>query len=676
MHRTSVLILFTTVALAQFTSQNDAVAAESYKPLPPSGMAIDPEQRANLESRVEKLQARIDQAAKRSSDAEAWVPDVEVLVRAVRLALVQDLFYKKPEVEFATQLLDEAATRLERAQQNARGLPLLGLADEVLQDPQLLVAGFRSEIDDSVQPFGLVIPGGFDPASTDVRLDVWLHGRGDTKTEVAFLRERMTKVGLYSPSQTIVLHPFGRHCNAFKFAGETDVYESIQRVGSLVDVDKTRISVRGFSMGGAGCWHFAVHDPFRWFAVNPGAGFIDTIVYQGWTEKTPYPIDTNRRQLMNWYDVLPWVTNLKNTHTVAYSGELDKQRQAADRVVTTAREHGIAFPYVIGEQMGHKINPESAQQMESILNQWSSKPREQPRQEIDFVTYSLRYCEADWIRVTGLEEHWMPSRIRGRITDERSIELSTQRITRLEVDFRDSAWPLKPYRVNVRIDGEQFSIDDWDESPGIQCEFQKVNGTWSVVDQIDSSLRKRPGLQGPIDDAFCSRFVFVAPSRPAKHGVVQRWIDKEFQYAKKRWSRLMRGEVQVVSDTEVTPEHLKNCHLVCFGDFSSNQYLRGIANQLPVTWTREKLSLGSSEFNPSTHAAAFCFPNPRNPNRYVVVNSGMTFREFSNVSNSRQIPMLADWSILDVRQPSDGIFAAKVVADGFFDEQWRVKPAE
>ena len=138
----------------------------------------------------------------------------------------------------------------------------------------------------------------------------------------------------------------------------------------------------------------------------------------------------------------------------------------------------------------------------------------------------------------------------------------------------------------------------------------------------------------------------------------------------------MRGEVQDISDTEVTPEHLKNCHLICFGDFSSNQYLRGIAGQLPVTWTRDKLSLGLSQFDPSTHAAAFCFPNPRNPDRYVVVNSGMTYRDFSNVSNSRQIPMLADWSILDVRQPSDGIFPAKVVAEGFFDEQWSVKPAE
>ena len=55
----------------------------------------------------------------------------------------------------------------------------------------------------------------------------------------------------------------------------------------------------------------------------------------------------------------------------------------------------------------------------------------------------------------------------------------------------------------------------------------RSTGEWSVVEEIDSSLRKRPGLQGPIDDAFCERFVFVVPSRPAKHGVVQRWIDRE-----------------------------------------------------------------------------------------------------------------------------------------------------
>ena len=138
----------------------------------------------------------------------------------------------------------------------------------------------------------------------------------------------------------------------------------------------------------------------------------------------------------------------------------------------------------------------------------------------------------------------------------------------------------------------------------------------------------------------------------------------------------MRGDVRVVSDKEITEEHIKNCHLICFGDFGSNQYLRGISSQLPIKWTRDRLTVRSSEFDPSTHAAVFCFPNPHNPERYVVVNSGMTFREFSNVSNSRQIPMLTDWSVLDVSYPSDGIFAGDVVAGGFFDEQWMLKDEE
>ena len=136
----------------------------------------------------------------------------------------------------------------------------------------------------------------------------------------------------------------------------------------------------------------------------------------------------------------------------------------------------------------------------------------------------------------------------------------------------------------------------------------------------------------------------------------------------------MRGEVRVVRDTDLTPEQIDSCHLICFGDFGSNRYLAGLQSQLPIEWTSDTLRVGGREFDPSNHAAAFCFPNPRNPDRYIVVNSGMTFREFSNVSNSRQIAMLPDWAVLDVSPASDGIFAGDIVADGFFDEQWKLKP--
>ncbi|MEO1530428.1 MAG: hypothetical protein AAFX06_33990, partial [Planctomycetota bacterium] len=161
-----------------------------------------------------------------------------------------------------------------------------------------------------------------------------------------------------------------------------------------------------------------------------------------------------------------------------------------------------------------------------------------------------------------------------------------------------------------------------------------------------------------------------------RHGRVQRWISRETEYAQNRWRRLMRGDVQFVLDRDVTEEHIEKCHLICFGDYSSNRFLFRISEGLPIQWTREKLQVGSESFDPSSHAPAFCYPNPLNPNRYVVVNSGMTFREFSNVSNSRQIAMLPDWAVLDVTTEDDSIYAGAIQAQGFFDEEWKLPTAE
>jgi hypothetical protein len=186
--------------------------------------------------------------------------------------------------------------------------------------------------------------------------------------------------------------------------------------------------------------------------------------------------------------------------------------------------------------------------------------------------------------------------------------------------------------------------------------------------------RKRPGLQGPIDDAFYDRFLFVLPTRPSGNGVVERWVKREMEYAQKRWQRLMRGKIRVVKDIDLTDQQIANNHLICFGDFLGNQFLSRVSHQLPIVWTRDELKFGGKAYDPATHAAVMCYPNPENPGRYLVMNSGMTFREFSNVSNSRQIAMLPDWAIMKVDDEfDDHIFAGDVVDQGFFDEQWDVQ---
>ena len=152
------------------------------------------------------------------------------------------------EVAKAKALLKEGR---ERAEQLAAGKAPWATA------AGLVVRGYVSKIDGSVQPYGLVVPETIgDKNSGRHPLDIWFHGRNEAYTELNFIDERNHSRGQFTPPNTIVLHPYGRYCNASKFAGETDLFEAIKSVSERYAIDEDRICVRGFSMGGASTWHY------------------------------------------------------------------------------------------------------------------------------------------------------------------------------------------------------------------------------------------------------------------------------------------------------------------------------------------------------------------------------------------------------------------------------------
>ena len=62
---------------------------------------------------------------------------------------------------------------------------------------------------------------------------------------------------------------------------------------------------------------------------------------------------------------------------------------------------------------------------------------------------------------------------------------------------------------------------------------------------------------------------------------------------------------------------------------------------------------------------ALIYPNPLNPDRYVVLNSGFTFADAAPTSNALQIPELPDYAVFDLE-------TLRVADAGFFDEEWRL----
>jgi hypothetical protein len=196
--------------------------------VPPPGIAVPREERAELQRRVEELGGQIDQlrvAAAGKPGLMELLADVKIFHKAADWALTYDEFYRTNEFDLARRLLEQG---LDRAK------ALRGGKAPWMNATGLVVRGFVSRIDGSIQPYGLVVPPSWaSQPERSRRLDVWLHGRDDRLTELKFLAERQRSLGEFAPPDTFVLHPYGRYCNAFKFAGEVDVLEALEPYADL-----------------------------------------------------------------------------------------------------------------------------------------------------------------------------------------------------------------------------------------------------------------------------------------------------------------------------------------------------------------------------------------------------------------------------------------------------------
>ena len=234
--------------------------------------------------------------------------------------------------------------------------------------------------------------------------------------------------------------------------------------------------------------------------------------------------------------------------------------------------------------------------------------------------------------------------------------------------------PFDPSRkVTVTVDGQPVAAPGPMSDRSWTAHLRKAGGRWAVVQTAAAEgLRKRHGLQGPIDHAFMDSFLFVRPTGVAHSPAVAKWAEAELARAIVRWRGTFRGEARVKDDRDITDADIASSNLVLWGDTGSNAVLARIAAKLPIGWTTEAVTLGAARYPAATHAPVLIYPNPLNPKRYVVLNSGFTFREIANANNARQHAYLPDYAIVDISTPADERLPGKVVAAGFFDEQWRL----
>lgn len=129
---------------------------------------------------------------------------------------------------------------------------------------------YRSDLDDTLQPYVVYIPEDFDPAEKYPLL-VFLHGSASTEHNIIGMREGI-------PEGFIALGPKGRGpSNYYSWNNaQTDIAEAIQSVKANFPIDDDAIILTGFSMGGYGVYRTFYETPETYRALAVFAGFPKT----------------------------------------------------------------------------------------------------------------------------------------------------------------------------------------------------------------------------------------------------------------------------------------------------------------------------------------------------------------------------------------------------------------
>ncbi len=377
------------------------------------------------------LAGRVRALSAKHTDA-ALLADVDVYRKAAEWILrYPDEFYTKAYAANAIAALDKG---LARAKELEAGKPLWP------KQKGRLVRAYVSPVDGSVQPYGMIIPESY--SGRPARLDLVLHGRGATLNEVSFIAAHDGAQPVPEGQDFITVEIFGRTNNAYRWAGESDVFEALASVRRRYNIDPRRIVLRGFSMGGAGTWHIGLHYPGMWAATEAGAGFTETVKYAKQDDLPPY-----QQAMLHIYDAVDYALNAFDVPTVGYGGEIDAQLQASTNIREQLMREGFHFqsgPYqfvgtdlhaifLIGPNTPHRFHPDSKKISDAFINKAVEMADETPA-HLRFVTYTTRYDRCYWLTVEGLEKSYARAEVDAtRSADGKQFTATTKNVSELKL---------------------------------------------------------------------------------------------------------------------------------------------------------------------------------------------------------------------------------------------------
>ncbi len=619
--------------------------------------------------------ARLDRAlASLGSDAPPW------LGRGTR--------------ESATRLRDRLVrfvahgdADLEAERDEAREIDAVAKSLEAHVDPFAGRTGpmrraYRSPLDGALSEYGVYVPASYTPGTTrryplvvalhglngqPMEMIRWLFGGDDPKHD-GYWEDRHLAMAtppappLSPPLEAFILTPSGRGSTMYREQGEEDVLAALDEVLALYPIDLRKVTITGPSMGGIGSALVPLRHPDRFAAAEPLCGYHSYFVRH----------DVAGRPLRPWERFLAeersnafWAENGARLPLFIVHGTLDLPEANSGSLIE--RYETLKFDVTHEHpHLGHNVWQTTYENMKGV-NWLLGHTADVHPARIHFRTAEARDGDDAWLHVDELGAPNAWGDVEARVTGKGSVELTTRSVNALHLD-RDEKLLDPRGAVTVTVDGARLAFAE-----GAPLALHREGSAWVAGERPAGKTVKRGLLAGPFRDVYRVPLLFV-------YGASDPLDARVNEEVARAWASVHPGidvSYEVVSDVDFLARGDKLANdraLFLVGNARTNRVVAALEADLPVHIEGGAVVVGGQRLRGREAGAAFVYPNPKRPDRYVAVVEGV---DATGTLRSLSLPdLIPDFVVYDAGlAPARGqllLGAGRALAAGFFENDWSV----
>lgn len=522
---------------------------------------------------------------------------------------------------------------------------------------------YTSKMDGKKRPYGICATS--DSVTPKPLVIVVSPGaRTDAGPREIYLAEQYAWYAKKNGQECIALRATGRGPGSvYQNYGEVDVLEAIEDAAAKYPVDRDRITVTGFSMGGAATWYLASRYPDLFAAAAPMAGYCD---YRLWQKPggSTYPLHPWEEPSWQARSAAFLVGNFEHTPLWIVHGEWDRSVGGGVPVAHSRemfarlKEKGFNVQYMEVPNRGHSA-PQDV--FEKVVLWLIQQKKERNPKHVSLTTWWLRHNRSYWVTIDQIG-------LSGRRASIDADQTGAGVVVKTENIRVFSIGPIAGAKSgNVRIDGQSYS----DLDLGKRQTFQRAaNARWQNG-AVDLSKEKNHGRSGPISDVFFEDVYLV----PGTIGTEEESFfnsmvanDLRFKFQAENGG-LHRGGIQgsntvdlvSIKDVDLAEDQIRNNNLILFGTDKSNAVLKRYRDKLPLAFEPGAIRLGERTYSSARAAVFAVLPHPDNPGRYIAVAGGVTPDAITDGSHL-SFQLLPDYVVYD---------GGKMLDWGFWDNAWK-----